>query len=381
MWNKIDKSILQRIKIQGVSNEKIDVIISTKNFQEMYENLIGLLDTKNIISLPIISSFAINTKLSNIIKLAQSDLVEYISNNTKVCGLVFDSKNFLNVDKLSAKINNNINHSCVVVDTGIYPHIDFVLGRNRIIKFVDLINEKESPYDDNGHGTFVSGVLAGNSIIDKYSGIDSSCNLIMIKALDSNGETSTIKILQSMQWILDNKNRYNIKVVCMSFGSVPSDSVDPLVKGVEVLWNSGIVVVSAGGNSGPDRSTIMSPGSSRKIITVGSLDKIDNEDLKVADFSSRGPINNIYKPDMVVPGVDIVATNIFGRDKQFYTKMTGTSVSTPMVAGVVSLLFKINPNYTADQIKYMLIRACEEIEGDRNSEGYGVLKLNNLRLI
>lgn len=381
MWNKIDKSILQRIKIQGVSNEKIDVIISTKNFQEMYENLIGLLGTKNIISLPIISSFAINTKLSNIIKLAQSDLVEYISNNTKVCGLVFDSKNFLNVDKLSAKINNNINHSCVVVDTGIYPHIDFVLGRNRIIKFVDLINEKESPYDDNGHGTFVSGVLAGNSIIDKYSGIDSSCNLIMIKALDSNGETSTIKILQSMQWILDNKNRYNIKVVCMSFGSVPSDSVDPLVKGVEVLWNSGIVVVSAGGNSGPDRSTIMSPGSSRKIITVGSLDKIDNEDLKVADFSSRGPINNIYKPDMVVPGVDIIATNIFGRDKQFYTKMTGTSVSTPMVAGVVSLLFKINPNYTADQIKYMLIRACEEIEGDRNSEGYGVLKLNNLRLI
>ena len=381
MWNKIDKSILQRIKIQGVSNEKIDVIISTKNFQEMYENLIGLLDTKNIISLPIISSFAINTKLSNIIKLAQSDLVEYISNNTKVCGLVSDSKNFLNVDKLSAKINNNINHSCVVVDTGIYPHIDFVLGRNRIIKFVDLINEKESPYDDNGHGTFVSGVLAGNSITDKYSGIDSSCNLIMIKALDSNGETSTIKILQSMQWILDNKNRYNIKVVCMSFGSVPSDSVDPLVKGVEVLWNSGIVVVSAGGNSGPDRSTIMSPGSSRKIITVGSLDKIDNENLKVADFSSRGPINNIYKPDMVVPGVDIVATNIFGRDKQFYTKMTGTSVSTPMVAGVVSLLFKINPNYTADQIKYMLIRACEEIEGDRNSEGYGVLKLNNLRLI
>ena len=64
-----------------------------------------------------------------------------------------------------------------------------------------------------------------------------------------------------------------------------------------------------------------------------------------------------------------------------YLLYTGTSVSTPMVAGIVSLLLKINPNYTPDQIKYMLIRACEEIDGDRNSEGFGVLKLDNLRLI
>ena len=166
----------------------------------------------------------------------------------------------------------------------------------------------------------------------------------------------------------------------MSFGSISSGLLDPLVKGVEVLWNSGIVVVSAGGNSGPESQTIMSPGASRKIITVGSLDKISG-DLKVADFSSRGPINNVYKPDMVVPGVDIISTNVFDKEKQYYTKMTGTSVSTPMVAGIVSLLLKINPNYTPDQIKYMLIRACEEIDGDRNSEGFGVLKLDNLRLI
>ena len=167
----------------------------------------------------------------------------------------------------------------------------------------------------------------------------------------------------------------------MSFGSVVSETIDPLVKGAEVLWNSGIVVVSAGGNSGPESHTIMSPGASRKIITVGSLDKITNNDFKVADFSSRGPINNAYKPDMVVPGVDIVSTNVFDKDKSFYVKMSGTSVSTPMVAGIASLLFKINPNYTPDQIKYMLIRSCEEIDGDRNIEGYGVLKLDNLRLI
>jgi serine protease AprX len=380
MWNKIDKTILQRINVQSSRNDNIDVIISGKKYNELFGLLRKQLGKKEIISLPIISSFAVNIDIASIIQLASDDIVEYISNNTKVCGLIYNSKKFLGVDKLISKTNKKINHTAVVIDTGIYPHIDFVLGRNRIIKFIDLVNNRDAPYDDNGHGTFVSGVLCGNSIIDKYSGVDDTCNLIMIKALDNNGETNSIKILQAMQWILDNKHRYNIRVVCMSFGSISSGLLDPLVKGVEVLWNSGIVVVSAGGNSGPESQTIMSPGASRKIITVGSLDKISG-DLKVADFSSRGPINNVYKPDMVVPGVDIISTNVFDKEKQYYTKMTGTSVSTPMVAGIVSLLLKINPNYTPDQIKYMLIRACEEIDGDRNSEGFGVLKLDNLRLI
>jgi serine protease AprX len=182
--------------------------------------------------------------------------------------------------------------------------------------------------------------------------------------------------------VIDNKEIYNIKVVCMSFGSVVDDGVDPLIYGAEVLWNNGIVVVSAGGNSGPEKSTIMSPGASRKIITVGSLDKYkNNNDFRVADFSSRGPINNAYKPDLIVPGVDIISTNIWNKNKKFYTKMSGTSVSTPMVAGVVSLLFKINPNYTPDQIKYMLIRSCDVLKGDRNSEGFGLLNLNKLKLI
>jgi serine protease AprX len=165
----------------------------------------------------------------------------------------------------------------------------------------------------------------------------------------------------------------------MSFGSLLTDSRDPLILGVEVLWDNGIVVVSAGGNSGPEYSTIMSPGASRKIITVGSLDS--NDEYKVADFSSRGPALKNYKPDIVVPGVDIISTNVFGKDKKFYTKMTGTSVSTPMVAGVVSLLLKINPNYTPDQIKYMLINSCVKMSGDRNAEGYGRLDLSKLKLL
>lgn len=122
------------------------------------------------------------------------------------------------------------------------------------------------------------------------------------------------------------------------------------------------------------------PGASKKIITVGSLDNL-KDGLRVADFSSRGPVFNFYKPDMVVPGVDIISTNVFKVNHKFYTTMTGTSVSTPMVAGIVSLLYSINPNYTPDQIKYMLINSCVKITGGRNVEGFGYLDLNKIILI
>lgn len=379
MFEKIDKNLLDKIVTQNKNNANINCIILSKEYDRTKKELKNILN-ENICELPIISGFAVECTSANLYKIAKLNCVRFISSDAKVNSLMYKTNNFLHTENLRNKIRNESTHSVVVIDTGVYPHIDFCLGRNRIIKFVDLINNKDISYDDNGHGTFVTGVLAGSSIVDKYTGIDNSVNIIVIKALDSDGETTSIKILQAMQWVLDNSEKYNIKVVCMSFGSLLGDKNDPLMFGVEVLWNNGITVVCAGGNSGPELSTIMSPGASKKVITVGSLDEIEHG-LIVADFSSRGPVGNYYKPDLLVPGVNITSTNVFHLNKKFYTKMTGTSVSTPIVAGVVSLLYKINPNYSPDQIKYMLISACTKITGDKNSEGFGYLDLNNLRLL
>ena len=379
MFEKIDKNLLDKIVTQNKNNANINCIILSKEYDRTKKELKNILN-ENICELPIISGFAVECTSANLYKIAKLNCVRFISSDAKVNSLMYKTNNFLHTENLRNEIRNESTHSVVVIDTGVYPHIDFCLGKNRIIKFVDLINNKNISYDDNGHGTFVTGVLAGNSIVDKYTGIDNSVNIIVIKALDGDGETTSIKILQAMQWVLDNSEKYNIKVVCMSFGSLLGDKNDPLMFGVEVLWNNGITVVCAGGNSGPELSTIMSPGASKKVITVGSLDEIEHG-LIVADFSSRGPVGNYYKPDLLVPGVNITSTNVFHLNKKFYTKMTGTSVSTPMVAGVVSLLYKINPNYSPDQIKYMLISACTKITGDKNSEGFGYLDLNNLRLL
>ena len=300
--------------------------------------------------------------------------------NSVVSGLVYKSKKIINVESLKKLITHSYKFCCVIIDTGIFTHIDFCLGKNRIIKFVDLINNKTVPYDDNGHGTFVAGVISANSVTNKYDGIDNNTNIIVIKALNSVGETSTTVILQAIKWIIENKHKFNIKVVCMSFGSDVSVDNDPLMTAADLLWNSGVVVVSAGGNSGPKKGTIMSPGASRKIITVGSLEIVDGN-FQVAEFSSRGPVFNVFKPDLIVPGVDLISTDVYSKTKNFYTKMSGTSVSAPIVAGVACLLLKINPYYTPDQIKYMLVNSCVKISGDRNSEGFGWLDLSKIKLL
>lgn len=379
MYSKIDDSLKKKIiTLKKDSSENVELIVNVANIEKAI-SYIEKFAIGKIIPLPIVSAVAFTAPYSKVLSIAKSENVKRVSASFKVCSMVYASKKIVGTNSLEKSSVQEF-HSVVVIDTGIYPHIDFCLGKNRIIKFVDLINGRDVPYDDNGHGTFVSGVLGGNSIVSKYSGFDNKCNLIVIKAIDSDGETSSIKILQAMQWVLDNSKKFNIKVVCMSFGSVLSTGVDALMYGAEILWDNGIVVVSAGGNSGPDSATIMSPGASRKIITVGSMTKT-LDGYKVADFSSRGPAFNYYKPDMVVPGVDIISCNVFSKtNKKFYTTMSGTSVSTPMVAGVASLMLGINPKLTPQQIKYILVNSCKKITGDRNAEGFGRLDLSGIKI-
>lgn len=378
MLNKVDKEIISKINILSDHDDCLDVVVLCGKGKCVKDKLLQFAMNNNIVHLPIINGFAFLTKYKNVKDIARLKCVTHIASVSNVCSLVYNAKKSIGVETLPIGKYNN--HSCVVIDTGIYPHIDFTLGKNRIIKFVDLINNKDIPYDDNGHGTFVSGVFLGNSITSKHSGIDNNSNVIVIKALDNTGETSSIKILEAMQWVLDNKEKFNIKVVCMSFGSVPTSDNDPLMFGAEVLWDNGIVVVSAAGNDGPDFNTIMSPGASKKIITIGSFYIDEKGKYAVANFSSRGPAFGYYKPDILAPGIDIVSTNVFD-GVNFYTVMSGTSVSAPIVAGVVSLLLKINPKYTPNEIKYMLLNSCVRIGVDRNSEGYGRLELANLKLI
>ncbi len=328
---------------------------------------------------PFMYAFGAKLTQKQIINCAKVNTVSFITRQTRVSAQIDISKKVLGVNEFYNRKIYGSGVTVAVIDTGVNQHLDFVMPKNRIIKFVDLINNKKTPYDDNGHGTFVSSILCGNGLVSgkKYAGVAPKSKLIMIKALEENGETGAFKILEAMQWIYDNKDKYNIKVVCMSFGSNPLGKNDPLIMGAEALWNIGIVVVVAGGNSGPEHQTIKSPGGSAKVITVGGLNdnrdekgEIDFSKFDIAKFSSRGPAGNFYKPDIVAPAVNITGACL--DENNFYTKMSGTSVATPMVAGICCLILSKYPFLTPDQLKIRLLRNCKKITFDRNKEGYGL---------
>lgn len=320
-----------------------------------------------------ISSILIKANYKKLVRISNLKSVEYLSKPTKVSSQIYDAKKIINLENLTEHKYFGEGVNIAFIDTGICPHLDFIFPQNRILEFIDLIDNKTIPYDDNGHGSFVASVCAGSgkSYNNRFSGIAPQSKIIMIKALDKNGETDSNKILDAMEYIYDNRKRLNIKIVCMSFGADDLGFNDPLKKGALALWNSGVVIVAAAGNSGPENNTIKSPGTNRKIITVGGLDSSDKNNLKVADFSSRGPVEKYFKPDLIAPSVNIIGANNIVKNP--YTKMSGTSVATPIIAGLSAIILQKFPHLTPDQVKYYLINHCSHIDYNRNNEGYGFI--------
>lgn len=376
--NKLDKDLFSVValseNIQISCIAYVESLISAKRyFKEKH---------KIIAEFPFINAVALEIKSNEILELCNKSWVKFISKQSNVMALMNVARNVLNIDKTLTGKDITICY----IDTGIKPHGDFTICKNRIIKFIDLFENKKIPYDDNGHGTFVAGVGSGNGCLSggKYKGIAPESNIISIKALNSNGEANAIVILEAMQWVYDNYKKYNIKVVCMSFGSEPLGLNDPIMKGAESLWDRGIVVVAAAGNSGPEFQTIKSPGISSKIITVGGMNdnRLDNDEFnenffEIANFSSRGPALRRYKPDLIAPAVNINSCSVDSQNR--YTVLSGTSVATPMIAGMCALMFEKNSNYAPDIIKYKLLSCCKSLTFNRNLEGNGLPNMSKIK--
>lgn len=375
MFSKIDPNLLGCVKVLSIQKKNQDVIVFTENYHFFRKFLYNQPKITILGEYPFINAIAINLPNNQILELANNCYVNYISSVMTAKAMMNSARRVIEVDELHKKGITGKNVRVAVIDTGCYPHIDFVLGKNRIFKFIDLVSNKSQPYDDNGHGTFVAGVLGGNGFGSggKYCGIAPNCDLIILKALNSDGQTQAFKVLDAMQWVYENHSNYNIKVVCMSFGSTPLAKNDPLSLGANSLWDSGIVVVGAVGNDGPKPSSVKSPGSSSKIITVGCADT-RTEEIKIADFSSRGPIFELTKPDLVAPGVNVTS---LANNTSFYTQMTGSSVSTPFVAGAATLLLQLNPNLTPNQIKAQLMNSTIKLPFEPNDCGTGLLNIQN----
>ena len=254
-----------------------------------------------------------------------------------------------------------------ILDTGIYEHIDFT---GRIWAFYDFLAFKRWPYDDNRHGTHVAGLVAGDGTasMGKYRGAAPGCGIIALKVLDRYGNGSQDDVLRALRWIREYRQQYRIRVVNISVGTTCNSKRNHarLLESVEQLWDEGVVVVTAAGNQGPRPGSITAPGSSKKVITVGSSDLLEGRSA----ISGRGPTAEcVCKPDIVAPGNKIMSC-VPGKPYSYGVK-SGTSMSTPLVTGAIACALEKNPALTNTDIKTMLMNSAEDMGLPQNLQGWG----------
>jgi serine protease AprX len=264
-----------------------------------------------------------------------------------------------------------------VVDTGVSSAAD--LSEN-VAARVDFTPGNDG-IDRFGHGTHIAGIVAGDgaSSRGKWRGVATDADLVSIKVAGPDGATDVSVVLAALQWVVANKDRFGIRVLNLSFGtdSTRSYLTDPLDYAVERVWRSGILVVTAAGNRGPDAGSISKPGDDPVVLTVGAADvrgTVDRADDEVAPFSSRGPTaDGVAKPDLVAPGISIVSVRArdsaadlnrpLARVDWGYFKGSGTSQAAAIVSGIAALLFEAAPQLTPDEAKAALVATSSGLDG------------------
>lgn len=247
-----------------------------------------------------------------------------------------------------------------------------------------MVQKRLQPYDDNGHGTHVCGIIGGNGFDCEgtYCGVAPGCHLVPVKVLDKRGNGYASDVLAGLRFIREKRSLWNIRIVNISVGSFSRKNMgenSALVRGVNEAWDDGLVVVVAAGNMGPRSGTITTPGISRKVITVGCSD--DHQEVnvmgsKMIDYSGRGPTGAcICKPDIVAPGASITScSNQNGK----YTVKSGTSMSTPLVSGAIALLLEKYPEMSNRDVKLLLRERSVDLGLPRNQQGWGMLDIERL---
>jgi major intracellular serine protease len=259
-----------------------------------------------------------------------------------------------------------------VLDTGVqkdHPDLkDSIIGGKN---FTDD-GENDDFHDFNGHGTHVAGTIAAtNKNAQGVVGVAPGVKLLICKVLDSNGTGYFSWITEAIRYATSwtGANGEKVRVISMSLGG--PEEVPELEKAINEAIEKDIAVVVAAGNEGDnfeDSFEYSYPGGYNSVIEVAAS-TLDN---KLAPFS-----NNNEEVDVIAPGVDVLST--WPGNK--YARISGTSMSTPHVAGALALLIQMGEKefkrtLTEAEIYAMLVKRTVSLGYRKSSEGHGLIRLN-----
>jgi serine protease AprX len=353
--------------------------------------------------LPIVNGFAATVSAAEASSLRSAPGVRAVSVNARIKPQSISASRLTSAYPVSVNANDVWSYSqnestgrgvgVAVIDTGIAGGMpDFSVSgpskASRVVASVVTNPLATTAGDAYGHGTHVAGIIAGNGnerppsdpLKGRYIGVAPEANLISVKVSDDAGQASVLDVIYGLQFVVDHKDDYNIKVVNLSLesSSVESASTDPLDAAVESAWFDGITVVAAAGNRGSAGDAVShAPGNDPYVISVGAYD--DQASMAVSDdsrasWSSRGVTQDgVAKPEILAPGSGIVSTLAPGSAFAALCptcivggemiRAGGTSMAAPMVSGAAALLLQRMPNLKPDQVKGLLLRSARTING------------------
>ncbi|MFZ0418322.1 MAG: S8 family peptidase [Candidatus Sulfotelmatobacter sp.] len=393
------------------SNQQAQVIIQyAPGTQLTCTGLLGLLDCvlNDVVQLggtilgqlPLINGLVAQLDGNGIQSLSNQSNVVYISSDRPLAPSDNNANGAINAQFAWQSGYSGAGVGVALIDSGVYSHPDLyqgILPFSRVVYQQSFVPGNSSTNDQYGHGTHVAGLIAGDglsstgpSFSQTFKGLAPGANIVNLRVLDQNGAGTDSLVIAAINQAISLKSRYNIRVINLSLGRAIYESykLDPLCQAVEQAWKNGIVVVVAAGNNGRYQptdgyATVTSPGNDPYVITVGDMKPMGTptrvDDL-IASYSSKGPtvVDAVVKPDLVAPGNLLVSLeapnstlyNEFPTDQVPYSyyvnggssaisptyfQLSGTSMATGIVSGVVADVLQKSPNLTPDQVKARLM--------------------------
>jgi len=285
-----------------------------------------------------------------------------------------------------------------VVDSGIdlgHPDLDHL----QLIGWKDAVNQVQEPYDDEGHGTAMAGIIVADGGLE---GIARGVDLLVAKAIDQDGVGNDQIVSDSVDWCVDE----GADIISLSLGGEQGlgsgfFTTDSLEQSVEDALDSGVIVVAAAGNDGEDDDgDVESPGSVEDVICVGGITR--NGDIWSG--SSKGDNNGRLwpnpilprddpdkKPELVSPGQEVPVLMSQGSGSgSWWGWSSGTSASTAWVSGALALLLEHEESLQRENsqgrggiqsIKGLIMENSQMMEGQEGHDeyyGYGVLRIDRM---
>ncbi|SMO39428.1 S8 family peptidase [Solitalea koreensis] len=310
----------------------------------------------------------INNLLKQNLKMEKVDinsLSSLKSGNPQLDELAINLVNGMNqagvtdMDGLISNVSEDVNHLKEIMDYGLnlnYNPRDIV-GDNYADQHERYYGNNDVKGPDASHGTHVAGIIAANRTNNiGMSGIANNVKIMSVRTVP-NGDERDKDVANAIRYAVDN----GAKVINMSFGKSFSYDKSVVDEAVKYAESKDVLLVHAAGNDASNNDTkanfpnsYFADGSQAKNwIEVGALSWKKGEDA-IATFSNYGKKN----VDVFAPGVDIYSTI----PESQYKNNSGTSMASPVVAGIAAVLRSYFPNYTAAQIKDIILRSAVRVE-------------------